>query len=64
MDRIIRFQLIDMATGVPLVKHFKLMHIMFTGEVSFCLLSGLSKCVTKTNSFELMCLTLLSPMFL
>ena len=53
-----------MATEVPLVKDFKLMHIMFTGEVSFCLLSGLSKCVTKTNSFELMCLTLLSPMFL
>ena len=47
MDRIHRFQHIDMATGELLVKDFKMMFIMFTREVSYCLLSGLSKFLNK-----------------
>ena len=47
MDRIHRFQLIDMATGESLVKDFKMMSIMFTREVSYCLLSDLSKFSNK-----------------
>lgn len=47
MDRIHRFQHIDMATGEPLVKDFKMMFIMFTREVSYSLLSGLSKFLNK-----------------
>ena len=43
----IDFSSLIMATGESLVKDFKMMSIMFTREVSYCLLSDLSKFSNK-----------------